>query len=194
LFGVGSIKVVQAQTPHRAARPHQIGGSPITLRQPRPTDGAAVARLIAACPPLDPNSTYCNLLQCTYFAQTCIVAECGTELAGWISGFQPPQAAAELFIWQVAVAPWARGKGLGGVMLDGLTEHCAGCGVVSLATTITEENGPSWALFRAFARRRQAPFVRRPLFERGTHFAGMHATEHLVSIGPFNARPAASNT
>jgi L-2,4-diaminobutyric acid acetyltransferase len=193
-FGDGSIKVIQQKAPHRPIGPPEIGGSPIAFRQPRPTDGTAVAQLIAACPPLDPNSTYCNLLQCTYFAQTCIVAERGTELAGWISGFRPPQAATELFIWQVAVAPWARGKGLGGLMLDRLTAHCAGRGVVSLATTITEENGPSWALFRAFARRHQAPFVRRPLFERTTHFAGAHATEHLVSIGPLAGQPAGNDT
>jgi len=166
------------------------------FRPPQATDGMAVARLVAASPPLDANSTYCNLLQCTYFGQTCIIAERGTELAGWISGFRVPETPGELFIWQVAVAPWARGKGLAGLMLDKLIARCmngstggsTGSGVTSIATTITDENGASWALFHALARRHQAPFTRRPLFERGAHFAGLHATEHLVSVGPFQAQ------
>src|SRR5690606_27480359 len=45
------------------------------LRRPIAADGPAITRLIAACPPLDSNAAYCNLLQCTHFADFCIVAE-----------------------------------------------------------------------------------------------------------------------
>ena len=38
-------------------------------------DGLAVNRLIASCPPLDTNSTYCNFLQCLHFAETSVLAE-----------------------------------------------------------------------------------------------------------------------
>ncbi|MBD4807723.1 diaminobutyrate acetyltransferase, partial [Xanthomonas citri pv. citri] len=38
------------------------------FRTPAVTDGPSVTELIAQCLPLDPNSAYCNLLQCTHFA------------------------------------------------------------------------------------------------------------------------------
>lgn len=157
-----------------------------TLRRPTSADAADVSRLIAACPPLDTNSLYCNLLQCSYFAETCVVAESGHGLAGWISGFRSPDKNDELFVWQVAVAPHARGTGLAGRMLDQLIARCAGPSgrPLHIATTITEENAASWALFGALARRHNASFARRPLFERVAHFGGAHDTEHLVSIGP----------
>lgn len=162
------------------------------FRTPRAEDGPAITRLIAECPPLDTNSAYCNLLQCTHFAATSILAERDGDLAGWISAYRPPDAPHELFVWQVAVAEAARGLGLGGRMLDALLDRPACRGVTTLTTTVTEPNAASWAMFRAFARRHGAPIAQRPFFERATHFAGAHDTEHLVSIGPLPGRPQPS--
>lgn len=155
------------------------------MRAPRAEDGPAVSRLIADCPPLDTNSAYCNLVQCLHFADTCVVAERNGRLLGWISGHRPPSAPDEIFVWQVAVHPDARGLKLGGRMLDELLARPAAEGALRLTTTITEDNAASWALFSSFARRHGAQLHRRPLFERDVHFAGAHETEHLVSIGPF---------
>ena len=41
---------------------------------------SAVTALIAACPPLDRNSRYFNLIQCTHFADNCIIAERGGRM------------------------------------------------------------------------------------------------------------------
>src|SRR3546814_16914023 len=41
-----------------------------SFRNPVAEDAQAIHDLIAACPPLDTNSLYCNLLQCTHFAET----------------------------------------------------------------------------------------------------------------------------
>lgn len=164
----------------------------LTLRMPRAEDGPAVTQLIADCPPLDPNSAYCNLLQCTHFAATSVLAERGGGLAGWISAYRPPDARHELFVWQVAVHESARGCGLGGRMLDALLARPACREVTTLTTTVTASNAASWAMFSAFARRHAAPVARHPLFERTTHFGGSHDTEHLVSIGPLPGRPQPS--
>lgn len=159
------------------------------MRAPRPEDGAAVNRLIAACPPLDANSLYCNLLQCSHFSGTCVLAERGGDLLGWVSAYRPPPAPSEIFVWQVAVHPQARGLGLGGRMLAALLERPQAAGADMLTTTITEANVASWALFHGAARRIGAPLRSRPLFERDRHLGGTHATEHLVSIGPFRPAP-----
>jgi L-2,4-diaminobutyric acid acetyltransferase len=159
---------------------------------PRAEDGPAITRLVAECPPLDTNSAYCNLLQCTHFAATSIVAERDGGPVGWISAYRPPEAPHELFVWQVAVHEAARGLGLGGRMLDALLDRPACRGVTTLTTTVTEPNAASLAMFTAFARRHGAPLARRPLFDCAVHFAGAHDTEHLLSIGPLPDHPQSS--
>jgi diaminobutyrate acetyltransferase len=84
----------------------------LALREPGPDDGPAVFDLVARCPPLDPNSRYCNLLQCSHFAATSIIAPAdvgGHAALGFVSGYRIPARPDTLFIWQVAVDAAARG-------------------------------------------------------------------------------------
>jgi L-2,4-diaminobutyric acid acetyltransferase len=160
----------------------QVDG--LMFRMPRAEDGQRVSRLIAASPPLDGNSAYCNLLQCTDFRETCVVAERDDRLLGWISAYRPPTSPEQLFVWQVAVDPAARGEGLALKMLDALLARPASAGARVLTTTITEDNAASWGLFQAFARRHGATLTRLPRFEREAHFAGAHDTEWAAHIAP----------
>ncbi len=165
--------------------PAAIAGAARTvLRKPTGQDGVAINRLIAACPPLDQNSVYCNLLQCTDFAGTCIVAERDGRIVGWISGYRSPKAHDTLFIWQVAVHEDARGSGLAGRMLDELLARDECAGIARLQTTIAPDNQGSFALFRSLAARIDAPFHEAAGFESQTHFQGLHASERLITIGP----------
>src|SRR5690606_38843738 len=94
-----------SRSPGLRASPSQ-GASRATelrLRMPRAEDGPRVSQLIASSPPLDVNSAYCNLLQCTDFSETCVLAERDGALLGWISAYRPPNAPELLFVWQVAV-------------------------------------------------------------------------------------------
>ncbi|MBI1237786.1 MAG: diaminobutyrate acetyltransferase [Alphaproteobacteria bacterium] len=172
-----------------AARARPYDHDSTTLREPCAGDGPAIHELIAASPPLDRNSLYCNLLQARDFAATSILAEAadkaGTPL-GWISGYVPPTEPQTLFVWQVAVAAAARGQGLGLRMLNALVARPALASLRRLRTTITADNAASWALFEHFARDRGAHLTREPLFLKDRHFAGRHETEHLVTIGPLH--------
>lgn len=151
---------------------------------PRAEDGPRVSQLIASSPPLDVNSAYCNLLQCTDFSDTCVLAERDGALLGWISAYRPPNARELLFVWQVAVDSAARGEGLALKMLDALLARPAVAGARALTTTITEDNEASWRLFQAFARRHGATLTKSPRFEREAHFAGAHDTEWEARIAP----------
>jgi L-2,4-diaminobutyric acid acetyltransferase len=164
-----------------------VAGSTLRLRPPVATDGPRVTQLVAACPPLDTNSAYCNLLQCTDFAATSILAERGDDLLGWISGHRPPSAPECLFVWQVAVSPDARGMGLAGRMLDALVKRPDVADATALTTTITADNESSWALFDSFARRHGATLTRTPRFRRDAHFDSAHPTEWQARIAPINA-------
>lgn len=162
-------------------------GAALTMRQPRPEDGPAVTDLVRACPPLDTNSPYLHLIQCSQFAETCVLAERDDRAVGWISAHRPPSDPGQIFVWQVAVHPDARGIGLGGLMLDELIARPAVRGATHLAATVTRDNDASWALFGGFARRRGLVLRRRTWFERHRHFAGIHSTEWLATIGPLPA-------
>ena len=160
----------------------------LRLRKPEPRDGARVWQLIRECPPLDCNSMYCNVLQCTDFADTCIVAELGNRMVGWISGYRPPDDGATLFVWQVAVHEEARGMGLARKMLCRLLDRGDCSDVEYLKTTVTEDNGPSRALFRSVAGLWDAPLEESSGFDEELHFRGRHDSERLITIGPFRGR------
>ena len=194
----------------------------IHLRPPIDSDGLPLNRLIGSCPPLDTNSVYCNLLQCTHFADTSIIAEtnvaetnvAGTnvveenaaenraaeahssetqaELLGFISAYVIPNRPNTLFIWQVAVSELARGQGLAIRMLKQLLNRENLRQVQFLETTITPENTASWAMMERFAQVCDSPLVKQPFFDKMTHFDGQHESEVLVKIGPFPTRPLRS--
>jgi L-2,4-diaminobutyric acid acetyltransferase len=158
----------------------------IRFRPPVVTDGAGVHRLIARCPPLDPNSRYCNLLQCTHFADSSILAECDDTPAGFISGYFEPGRDDTLFVWQVAVAPECRGEGLATRMLVRLLQRETCADVRYLTTSITPDNSASWRTFRRVAALLGAELAAAAWLSRERHFEGRHDAEQLVRIGPFN--------
>lgn len=162
----------------------QADAAPINLRAPAAEDGAAVYELIAQCPPLDTNSMYCNLLQCTHFSATSVAAELNDDIVGFVSGYIQPDKPDTLFIWQVAVGEKARGQGLAGRMLRDILARAACDQVKFIETTITPDNRASWALFESLANKLGAELNHSVMFDRQQHFAGQHETEMLVRIGP----------
>lgn len=159
------------------------------LRPPTPNDGASVFRLIGRCPPLDTNSMYCNLLQCTHFAGTSVAAvqtvNTNEELVGFISAYLIPEREDTLFIWQVAVDERARGIGLAGNMLKHILDRPQCNQITYLETTITESNKASWALFESLANKLGTTLEKSVMFDSDKHLAGEHDTEFLARIGPF---------
>lgn len=156
------------------------------LRKPSKEDGAAIWSLIKRCKPLDENSMYCNLLQCDHFSDTCIVAEIDGVISAWVSGYVPPTEPDCLFVWQVAVSPEARGRGMGGKMLKALLNEVtrsSDSGEISrLKTTITRSNDASWALFEGFAKQTGGNLSSEAYFKQEDHFDGAAPTEHMVTI------------
>lgn len=155
------------------------------FRQPTAEDGYALNKLVEHSPPLDPNSVYCNLLQCTHFAETSVAVEENGVLVGFISGYIPPGKPDTVFVWQVVVDKSQRGRGLAKKMLHAIVERPACAAVTHMETTITPDNEASWALFRSFARDKGADIVDRIWFEKHAHFGGQHDSEALLRIGPF---------
>lgn len=161
--------------------------------QPSRDDGQAVSQLISACPPLDTNSLYCNLLQCHHFASTSVAVRWHDELVGFVSGYLIPDKPETLFIWQVAVAEKARGHGVASRMITHILDRNICQTVRFLETTITEANEASWALFRRVAKNYGAALSSEDLFTKDKHFSGQHDTELLVTIGPLECATEATS-
>lgn len=170
-------------------RAHELSKS-MHFRRPVAADGVAVHDLIARCPPLDANSVYCNLLQTSHHADTCVIAERDRRAVGWVSAYVLPSDPHCLFVWQVAVAPEARGHRLGQRMIRQILERDVCRAVTRIHTTITETNVASWSLFQRLADDLAAPLARCAGFESNTHFAGRSPTEILVEIGPLYSSPS----
>ncbi len=158
----------------------------IQFSQPTADDAVCVNALIAHSPPLDPNSLYCNLLQCTHFADTSVCAKQKDKLLGFISAYKIPYRSNTLFVWQVAVAASARGKGLAGQMLYELLRRPFCKKVSYVETTVTDSNYASWSFFNKFARKLEAKINTSIGFEKQGHFQGRHETENFLCIGPFS--------
>ncbi|WP_233144526.1 diaminobutyrate acetyltransferase [Methyloprofundus sedimenti] len=165
----------------------------IDLRQPLPEDGSQAFKLISQCPPLDTNSLYCNLLQCSHFSCTSVAAVAQDEVVGFISAYVVPDRPNTLFVWQVAVGTQARGQGLATRMLQHILDRPLCNDIRYLETTITESNQASWALFNGLSSKLNTELHSSVMFDRKQHLDNAHDTEMLVKIGPFNIRKEINN-
>jgi len=158
--------------------------SKLLLREPGISDGAALHRLVRACPPLDLNSPYAYLLLCAHHARTCVVAESPAGLVGFISAYRPPATPEVIFVWQVAVASAARGQSLARRMLEHLLAQPALDGWRWLETTVTPSNTASRRVFETLAVRLNADSKERTFFSAEDFQDPHHEPEMLIRIGP----------
>ncbi len=155
----------------------------ITLRPPSAADGLHVFRLIQQCPPLEGNSLYCNLLQCSHFSGTSAVAEAdNNRILGFASGYVLPERGSCLFIWQVAVHEQVRGWGLGCAMIASILQRGQCRAVTEIEASVTSGNTASRRMWERFTGRLGVGLKEAVLFDRNRHFGGDHATELLLRI------------
>lgn len=133
---------------------------------------------------LELNTAYAYLVLADDFADTCVVAEHGQTLAGFVLGYRPPTRPDTLFVWQVGVAPSHRGQGLARRMILDLLERNAP-EVRYLESTVTPSNTASRRLFRSIAEKRGttcdvSAYLTEELFPEAGHEA-----EEKFRIGPF---------
>ena len=152
------------------------------LRRPSPDDAAEVWRLVRDSRALDLNSPYAYLLLCSHFRATCLLAEDRGRVEGAVLGYAPPEDPTAFFVWQIAVADRARGRGIARQLLVGALA-AATPSPRWLEATVTPDNTASLALFRNVARALGARFQCGPHFPAEL-FPDSHAEEHRIRIGP----------
>lgn len=173
------------EQPIRQNRSDEAAGG-IRFRSPAPEDGADLWRLVRDAGTLELNSPYTYILMASHFAGTCLLAEAEDADAplGLVIAYRPPTHPDAVFVWQVAVSPAARGRGLGRRLLETLVERLRPAGVRFLEATVTPDNEASRALFRSVAREAGVP-CRVEEFMTEDLFPEAHEAEELFRIGPF---------
>jgi L-2,4-diaminobutyric acid acetyltransferase len=135
---------------------------------------------------LDSNSSYCYLVLCKHFAQTCVVARHGDRLVGFVTALLVPRDPGRLFVWQVGVAAEARGQGLAQRMLRHLLGRPECRGATHLETTVSPGNAPSRALFASLARDLGCVLEPGQTFGPELFPEPGHDPEQTLLLGPFD--------
>ncbi len=156
----------------------------LRFRTPEPADGAALWQLAKASGALEVNSPYSYILLSDHFADTCVIAELGGKPAGFVSAFISPARQDTVFVWQIGVAPAARGRGLAKSLLAALLERPGCADVQFLEATVTPSNRASEALFRGFARDLGARCEIDTGYPEEIFPGAGHETERCWRIGP----------
>jgi len=145
--------------------------------------------LVHASGSLDVNSPYAYLLVCDDFAATSVVAvDEADALLGFVASYRPPNDPAALFVWQVAVASDARGRGLGRRLLTAALAQPANRDVDYLTATVTPDNAASLALFRGLGRDLGVEVREHERFAAALFPSDDHEPEMGLRIGPLPAR------
>lgn len=130
------------------------------------------------------------MLLCAHHASTCVVAEAGGALSGWTSAYRLPQQPDTVFVWQLAVAPSARGHGLALRMLEHLLARPALEGCRMLETTVSPSNRASRRVFDLLAQRLDAATAESSFFTQDCFDDQHHEPEMLIRVGPWSSGPA----
>lgn len=162
----------------------------IELRRPTTADGAAMWDLVRRDQVLDDNSCYAYLLLCRHHAETCVVAYRSVTLAGFVSAYIPPRQPDVLFVWQIAVNPALRQRGLGKRLLRKAMALPACKSVRYLEATVSPSNRASRRMFQAFADEHSAEFRIGGGFSRAVFPSASHEEEPLIRIGPLELADA----
>lgn len=156
----------------------------ITMRTATVADAKEMYRIVRESGVLDVNSLYAYLLLATDFGKSSVVAEMEGRVVGFVVGYRPPERPEAAFVWQVAVDPAARRRGLGRRMLSRFMKQPGNRDARFLEATVTPTNGPSRGLFESYAESIGVPAKWSEWYTASDFGPGGHEAEDLIHIGP----------
>lgn len=158
----------------------------LQYRRPSVEDGGSMWELVKETGVLDVNSSYSYLMLSKFFSDTCLVAVDETEerLAGFVTGFRPPQNSNSYFVWQIAVSDHYRGQGIATRLIKHLVGELEGIDYIT--ATISPSNKASQSLFARLAKDYNTSVRVSPADGFSAHQfpEGHHEDEHFYSVGP----------
>jgi L-2,4-diaminobutyric acid acetyltransferase len=158
----------------------------VFIRHAQPEDGKKIWSLIRDIGVLDLNSVYCYLLLCRHFSKSCLVAEDGKNLAGFITTYKVPEDETTLFIWQIGVAENARHMGLAKKLIMELLQSDYCKFISRIQATVSPSNTASLSLFKSLSRDLNTTLTQTDYFDTALFPVDQHhEKEMLLTVGPF---------
>ncbi|MFH1834038.1 MAG: GNAT family N-acetyltransferase [bacterium] len=122
---------------------------------------------------------------CYHFPDTCVVAEEGGKVVGFLAAYRSPLAADAVFVWQLCVGWESRDAEIASLMLTDLLNRDVNHGVRYLEATISPSESAQQVAIRGLARRFGAVCEERHLFMPHLFAEEDHREECLYRVGPF---------
>jgi phosphoribosylamine--glycine ligase len=120
----------------------------ILFRKADENDFLEVFDFIANCPPLESYAEHVYKILLRYFGNSCFISQWRGRIVGFVLGFiSQTHKPATYFLWQIGVAPYMQGVGLGKQLLETVENGVAKLGVQRIELTIDPENISSRLLF-----------------------------------------------
>lgn len=164
----------------------------LSFRTPTVDDAASIFQMVKDSGVLDCNSRYVYLLWTEFFAHHCLVVEDTKGLGGFVIGFCPETFQDAYFVWQIAVAPRLRGRGVARQLVLEALGSQQHRNIQWLLAHVGETNTASERLFRSLANRLETDLEIEKGFTTDMFGDSGHESERLFRIGPFVRPPTAA--
>lgn len=126
----------------------ELTGEEMRFRTASETDFLEVHDFVSVCPPLENYAEHVYKILLRYLGNSCIIAEIRGRVVGFVLGFiSQTHSHKTYFLWQIGVAPFMQGTGLGTRLLEYVETHVNDLGCERIEVTIDPVNTPSQKLF-----------------------------------------------
>ncbi len=118
-----------------------------TIRKADEKEFLEVYRFVSKCPPLENYAEHFYKIILQYFSNSCFIAEQNSDMVGVALGFMSQVRNKTYFLWQIGVAPFMQGKGIGKMLLGEVEKEIRKTGGERIELTVDPENISSQKLF-----------------------------------------------
>ncbi len=119
----------------------------ITISKAKENEFLKVYDFVSNCKPLENYSEHFYKIMFRYFGDSCFVAKFNDEIVGFVMGFKSQIDKEKIFLWQIGVFSYHRGKEIGEMLLDEFEKAGKNMGCKRVEVTVDPENIPSQKLF-----------------------------------------------
>ena len=156
----------------------------LAVRRPRLQDGRRLWQFVRESSHQGWISSDFYLLLCYHFPDTCVVAEEGDDIVGFLAAYRSPLAEGTVFVWQLCVGLECRDTEIATHMLTDLLDRDVSRDVRYLEATVCPTESAQQAAMRGLARRFGTVCEERPLFQPHLFAEEDHEEEWLYRVGP----------
>ena len=117
------------------------------IRKAREEDFIKIHNFVSSCGVLEKYPAHVYKIILRYFSDTCLIAEDGDKIAGFVSGFFSQREKHKYFLWQIGVDPALRGRGVGSSILKELEKRLGNKACRLIELSVDPENISSRKLF-----------------------------------------------